>query len=183
MIRPKDCSRGKTNNSSERKNCSGVRSSTHSAMCHLQKNRHSIGIDDSLQHTCTKKYQDSNKVDLRQVKSDSQIKTTNLSLQSTLDPSAMTSGTSIHAAPSVSQNLSTEMILNSTKMPPHIQTKTASVVEGNVPATRSKVCMTRSKSMKMDKYEKRNNASNIHRGESKLKKQSEDGFFKSFDVP
>ena len=73
MIRPKDCSRGKTNNSSERKNCSGVRSS-HSAMCHLQKNRHSIGIDDSLQHTCTKKYHDSNRVDLRQVKSDSQIK-------------------------------------------------------------------------------------------------------------
>ena len=174
MIRPKDCSRGNTNTKSKQvigKNCSGFCSSD-TRMCHQQKERHSIGIDNLIQHTCTKKYQHSNTLDIHQSKSDSHLKSTTRSADVSMTPENR-----IHTCQTDPQILSTTLTIESSQMPPHVQTRTASVAASNT-ASKSKVCMKRSKSMKVDKYEKR---TNFNRGESKLKKQSEDGFFKSFD--
>ena len=174
MIRPKDCSRGNTNTKSKQvtgKNCSGYCSSD-SRMCHQQKDRHSIGIDNLLQHTCTKKYQHSNTLDIHQSKSDSHLKSNTRS--SDVSMTSENRIKTIQTDPTIS---STVLTIETSQMPPHVQTRTASVAASNS-ASKSKVCMKRSKSMKVDKYEKR---SNFNSGESKLRKQSDDGFFKSFD--
>ena len=169
MIRPKDCSRGKANNSGEvtvKRSCSGFGSS-HSTMCHLQKNKNSIGIENSLSHTCSKKFQNSNILDTEPRKLDSLMQGTAI-----ITDLSMTSANPDQTTPSGSSNFSTVLAFDSSKMPPNVQqTKTASVESGSN-------MMARSKSMKLDKREKR---SNFSTGESRLKKQSQNGIFKSFD--
>ena len=122
MIRPKDCSRGKANNSGEvtiRRSCSGFCPS-HSTMCHLQKNKHSIGIENSLSHTCSKKYLHSNTTDINPSKLSSRMQDT-----TKLPDIPMTSENPTKTIPSGSSNLSTVLNFDLSKMPPHVQqTKT-----------------------------------------------------------